>query len=100
MRVLKTRQFSDWHDGLRDAVGRARITVLIQRMQLEQFGDTKPVGDGVFEARLHAGPGYRIYYFRSDKEILVLLAGGDKGSQRADIAAALRTKSLFLEQSS
>ena len=60
----------------------------IRRMQVGNPGDVKPVGDGVFEMRVDYGPGYRLYFVRRGHSAVILLAGGDKGSQRRDIAAA------------
>ena len=57
-------------------------------MQLGNFGDAKPVGDGVFELRFDFGPGYRVYYTERNGEIVVLLAGGDKSTQKQDIEKA------------
>ena len=56
------------------------------------FGDAKPVGSGIFEMRINYGPGYRVYCFRRAKELVILLCGGDKKSQKADIAQAIRMK--------
>ena len=67
---------------------RTRIAVRIRRMQLGNVGDAKPVGDGVFELRFDFGPGYRVYYTERDGEIVVLLAGGDKSTQKQDIEKA------------
>jgi putative addiction module killer protein len=57
---------------------------------LGNFGDCRPVGEGVSEMRIHAGPGYRVYFVRTGATVYVLLAGGDKGSQAKDIDGALR----------
>ena len=67
---------------------KTRIAVRIRRMQLGNVGDAKPVGDGVFELRFDFGPGYRVYYTERDGEIVVLLAGGDKSTQKQDIEKA------------
>lgn len=67
---------------------KTRIAVRIRRMQLGNVGDAKSVGDGVFELRFDFGPGYRVYYTEREGEIIVLLAGGDKSSQRQDIEKA------------
>ena len=67
---------------------KTRIAVRIRRMQLGNVGDAKPVGDGVLELRFDFGPGYRVYYTERDGEIVVLLAGGDKSTQKQDIEKA------------
>ena len=77
-----------WFNRLRDNLAKTRIAVRIRRMQLGNVGDAKPVGDGVFELRFDFGPGYRVYYTERDGEIVVLLAGGDKSTQKQDIEKA------------
>lgn len=86
--VCQTRQFIEWFKGLRDTRARARITVRIDRLTLGNPGDVKAVGAGVSEIRITYGPGYRLYYVQKGDELVILLCGGDKGSQRRDIAAA------------
>jgi len=88
--VRKTTQFAEWLDGLRDLRARARIQVRIARLAQGNAGDVMPVGEGVSELRLDFGPGYRIYFTRVKRHILVLLAGGDKATQRTNIKDALR----------
>lgn len=87
--VIQTDEFAKWLKRLKDAVARARILVRIQRLSLtENFGDAKPVGDGIFEMRIDYGPGYRLYYALRGNELVLLLIGGDKSSQQRDIAKA------------
>lgn len=87
--VIETAQFSKWLSTLRDTRGRALILVRVRRIGLiGHFGDHKSVGDGVNELRISFGPGYRVYYAMRGKTIVILLGGGDKGSQERDIAAA------------
>lgn len=75
--ILQTDEFAKWLKRLKDAAVRARILVKIQRLTLtENFGDTKPVGDGVFEMRIDYSPGYRLYYALRGKELVLLLVGG------------------------
>jgi putative addiction module killer protein len=80
--------FSDWLDGLRDAKGRRAVLQRIGRLEYGLYGDCKPVGEGVSELRIFLGAGYRVYFGEEDGRIVVLLCGGDKGSQEKDIKAA------------
>ena len=88
--VLRTSTFADWLDGLRDPRAKARILVRIDRMQDGNPGDVAPVGEGVSEARIHHGPGYRLYFVERGNALIILLCGGDKSSQARDIAMAKR----------
>ena len=90
MQIRKTDTFSAWLDGLRDLRARARVQARIERLASGNAGDVKPVGEGVSELRIDYGPGYRVYFTRQTRELLVLLAGGDKSTQDADIGTALR----------
>jgi len=87
--IRKTEIFAYWLDGLRDVRARARVQVRIERLAAGNLGDVRPVGRGVSEMRIDYGPGYRIYFTRIEREIVVLLAGGDKRTQSADIKTAL-----------
>ena len=86
--IVETDQFRDWLDSLRDRKARLRIDDRLRRLADGNAGDTKSVGDGVLELRLHFGPGYRFYYTWRDGVLIVLLNGGDKSSQARDIAKA------------
>ena len=86
--VRQTAVFARWLSGLRDRTARARIAVRIDRLALGNPGDVKPVGAGVSEMRIDHGPGYRVYFARRGKVVVLLLSGGDKKSQARDIAAA------------
>jgi putative addiction module killer protein len=88
--IRKTDVFVDWLDGLKDIRARARVLVRIQRLAAGNPGDVKPVSEGVSELRIDYGPGYRVYFKKRGKELIILLAGGDKNSQAKDIKAALR----------
>jgi putative addiction module killer protein len=80
--------FTKWLGRLRDKVAHAAILKRIARIRLNLFGDTKPVGDGVFELRVDVGAGYRVYFGQSGEDIVLLLCGGDKDSQDVDILKA------------
>lgn len=80
--------FQQWLDALRDVGARARVQMRLERLEEGLFGDSKPVGEGVCELRVDCGPGYRVYYARSGRTVILLLAGGDKGTQPRDIALA------------
>lgn len=88
--IRKTDQYVRWLDDLRDIKARARILVRVERLAAGNPGDVKPVGEGVSELRIDHGPGYRVYFTRRGRELIILLAGGDKSSQAADIKLALR----------
>ena len=80
--------FHNWLNALKDRIVRARIRVRLNRVRLGNFGDCKPVGKGVSELRVDYGPGYRIYYGKSENTIVILLCGGVKKSQPKDIQLA------------
>ncbi len=90
LEIRKTAVYASWIDGLRDIRARARILARIERFAAGNPGDVKPVGEGVSEMRIDYGPGYRIYFTKRGREIVILLAGGDKTTQAADIKMALR----------
>lgn len=80
--------FGRWLDALADRQARARIKTRIDRVSLGNFGDVEPVGEAVSELRVDWGPGYRVYFARAGKTILILLCGGDKRTQQKDIENA------------
>jgi putative addiction module killer protein len=88
--IRKTEVFARRLDGLRDIRARARIQVRIERLASGHFGDVKPVGEGVSELRIDCGPGYRVYLTRRVSAVVILLVGGDKRTQAADIRTAVR----------
>ena len=88
--IRKTDAFVDWLDGLEDIRARARVLVRIERLAAGNPGDVKPVSEGVSELRIDYGPGYRVYFKKRGKELIILLAGGDKSTQSKDIRKALR----------
>ena len=79
---------TDWLADLRDARARAKLEIRFRRVSLGIFGDIKPVGEGVLELREDVGPGYRVYIGRHGAALVILLCGGDKRSQDADIQRA------------
>jgi putative addiction module killer protein len=88
--IRKTQEFERWLQTLRDSRARVKILLRIDRLELGNPGDVAPVGDGVSEMRIHYGPGYRVYFVQRGTMLIVLLCGGDKSSQAADIATARR----------
>jgi len=89
MITLKTLpQFDHWLSGLSDGMTQRRLVARLRKAQLGNLGDIGPVGDGVFEMREHFGPGWRMYYVQRGAVMIVMLGGGDKSSQAADIAKA------------
>jgi putative addiction module killer protein len=87
--VRKTDQFAAWLDNLKDIRARARVQARIERLALGNPGDVAPVGEGVSELRIDYGPGYRVYFKQRGRELVILLAGGDKRTQAKDIKTAL-----------
>ena len=88
--IRKTDIYAKWLDGLRDIHARARVQARVERLATGNPGDVKPVGEGVSELRIDHGPGYRVYYTMRGRTLIILLAGGDKRTQAADIKTALR----------
>ncbi len=82
------KPFTEWLDNLRDIKGRAKVIAQIKRLSLGNFGKAKSVGDGVYELKIDFGAGYRVYYAKSGKEIVLILCGGIKKTQQADIDKA------------
>lgn len=85
-----TCPFDDWLSRLRDARGRAKIRVRLDRLEHGNPGDCKAVGDGVMELRIDCGPGYRVYFAEDGAAVVLLLVGGDKSTQVRDIKTAKR----------
>lgn len=86
--VRQTVVFADWLSGLRDVRAKAEVARRVRRLALGNAGDVKPVGEGVSELRITYGPGYRVYFVQRGPVLVVLLCGGDKGSQSRDIIKA------------
>jgi len=91
--IMRTDEFSDWLKDLRDLRARAKVLSRIDRLAQGNPGDVAPVGDGISELRIPYGPGYRVYYVQRGQTYVVLLCGGDKDSQVADIKLAKRLAS-------
>jgi putative addiction module killer protein len=88
--IRKTDTFAKWLDGLHDIRARARILVRIERLAAGNPGDVRTVGEGVSELRIDYGPGYRVYYKKHGRKVVILLAGCDKSTQAQDIKSDLR----------
>ena len=89
MELQETEVYLDWLENLRDLRAKTRIASIVQRLLSGNPGDVRPVGGGVSELRINYGPGYRVYYWQRGDVMVVLLAGGDKNSQRRDISRAI-----------
>ncbi len=88
IKIRQTPTFEKWMDDLRDRRAAKIISKRLLRVEAGLFGDVEPVGDGVSELRIDYGPGYRVYFVRRGQTVVILLCGGDKGSQSRDIAEA------------
>ena len=89
-KILQTEKYKKWFKKLRDTTAKFAIGQRIDRMKVGNFGDSKTVGEGVFELRMDVGKGYRIYFVNNGKEVVILLVGGDKSTQEDDIKTAKR----------
>lgn len=90
----KREPFTQWLQAIRDKTAQARVRVRLRQLEAGNFGDIEPVGEGVSELRIHVGAGYRAYVARHGPAIVLLLCGGDKASQAADIK---RAKAYFAD---
>ena len=95
--IIQSDDFREWHSGLRDPIGRARVTARLRLAQQGNLGDWKFLRDGVSEMRIDVGPGYRAYFTRRGNTVIVLLCGGDKRRQDADIERAIKLASNWKE---
>ena len=86
--LIRSATFDRWLSGLRDRRAVARIAARLDRLAGGNPGDAQPVGDGVSELRINYGPGYRVYFIQRGPVLIILLCGGDKGSQARDIRKA------------
>lgn len=97
MNVVKTDVFDKWLVKLKDRQAAASIQARIRRFMTGNLGDVKPVGNGVSEARIFVGKGYRLYFIMDGAELIVLLCGGDKSSQQRDIELAKKLAKQWKE---
>lgn len=88
-------EFTEWLDGLSDASVRGVVVARIKRLERGLMGDVEPVGDGVSELRIHVGAGWRIYFVQRGVQLIVLLVGGSKRTQKADIKRAKALAALL-----
>lgn len=93
--IESTESFDAWLDGLKDRLVRVRLNRRLMRAQDGNLGDVKPVGEGVWEMREFFGSGWRMYYILRGEMLIVMLGGGDKSTQSADITEAIRLSKMF-----
>ncbi len=86
--IRTTDIFTKWFNNLKDRRARARIQARIDRIEMGNFGDVAPVGQGVSELRIFCDPGYRVYFVQKNSVVVILISGGDKTSQQSDVAKA------------
>ena len=97
MRVDETETYREWINALKDRAGRARIQVRVDRLIHGNPGQHRALTGGVSELKIDFGPGYRVYYTQRGSRLLLLLAGGDKSTQRSDIEMAIDLARNFQE---
>ncbi len=86
--VRTTEVFDKWFTQLKDRKAKARIQARVDRIEIGNFGDVSPVGEGVSELRIFYGPGYRVYFIKQNSVVVILLSGGNKSTQQTDIVNA------------
>lgn len=84
------KPFKEWLDGLKDITARQKVRIRLDRVRLGNLGKNRSIGEGAYELKIDYGPGYRVYYGLDKKTVVLLLLGGDKSSQKKDIAQARR----------
>jgi len=97
-KIRRSSAYTKWLKNLRDQRARSLIFKRTKRLAMGNPGDVGPVGEGISEMRIHYGPGYRVYYKDTGKEIIILLCGGDKSTQQADIIKAKKIAKLYEEE--
>lgn len=95
--IIQSDEFKGWHSGLRDPIACARVTSRLRLAEQGNLGDWKSLRDGVSEMRIDVGPGYRLYFTRRGNTVIVLLCGGDKRKQDADIGRAVELAKRWKE---
>jgi putative addiction module killer protein len=95
--IKRTGEFNEWLSSIRDGMTQRRLVKRLRKVTLGNLGDVTPVGDGVFEIREHFGPGWRMYYIQRGSMLIVMLGGGDKSTQTADIAKAVKLAAMIEE---
>lgn len=88
--IKRAPAFDAWFESIKDGLTKRRLVARLRKVQLGNFGDVRALGQGVFEMREHFGPGWRIYYHRRGEALIVLLSGGSKATQVADIEKAFK----------
>jgi len=96
-KIRRSSVYLKWIKKLKDRTGKALIYERIRRLASGNPGDVEPAGEGISELRIHYGPGYRVYYKDTGKEIIILLCGGDKTTQQTDITRAKKIVKLYEE---
>lgn len=96
--INKTNQFAAWLSDLRDIRARARIVSRIKSAEHGNFGDCEPIGEGISEMRIHISAGYRLYFVKRESRVYLLLCGGDKSTQKRDIAHAKAMQTQLYEE--
>jgi putative addiction module killer protein len=93
--IKQTPEFAAWLSGIRDGMTRRRLARRLEKASLGNLGDVNPVGGGVFEMREFFGPGWRMYYVPRGPVLILMVGGGDKSTQQADIAQAIKLASTL-----
>ncbi|MFH6840995.1 type II toxin-antitoxin system RelE/ParE family toxin [Providencia sp. 2024EL-00732] len=86
--IKQTDEIEKWLNSLKDKIAKAKILIRLERMAEGNMGDVQPIGHGLSELRIHQGKGYRVYFGNKNNQIILLLCGGDKTTQQADIKKA------------